>query len=94
MDFDGIFASNDLRASGALQALKQSGITVPEQVKVIGFDDTPVCHQCYPALSSVRQDPIIMVKKTVELLFKQLKQNTHLSEHIVLPVSIVERGTT
>lgn len=92
--FDGIFASNDLRASGALEALKQSDIGVPSQVKIIGFDDTTTCCQCYPALSTVRQDPDILVRNTVELLFKQLSQRIRLSEHRVLPVSIVERGTT
>ena len=92
--FDGIFASNDLRASGALEALKQSGIEVPFQVKIIGYDDTTACCQCYPALSTVRQDPDILVKNTIELLFRQLEQHTRLTEHRVLPVSIVERMTT
>lgn len=94
ISFDGIFASSDLRASGALQALKQNGFSVPEQVKVIGFDDTSVCHQCYPALSSVRQDPASMARRTIELLFQQFAQDTCLADHIILPVSIVERGTT
>lgn len=94
IDFDGIFASSDLRASGALQALKQNGLDVPGQVKVIGFDDTSVCRQCYPALSSVHQDPEIMAKRTAQLLFQQLQQSSRLSEHVVLPVSVVERGTT
>lgn len=94
IEFDGIFASSDLRASGALQALKQNGFSVPEQVKIIGFDDTSVCHQCYPALSSVRQDPLTMARHTVELLFRQLAQGARLADHIILPVSIVERGTT
>ena len=92
--FDGIFASNDLRASGALEALKQSGIDVPSQVKIIGFDDTTTCCQCYPALSTVRQDADALVRNTVELLFRQLKQRARLSKHLVLPVSLVERGTT
>ncbi|EOS22783.1 hypothetical protein C806_03396 [Lachnospiraceae bacterium 3-1] len=94
IEFDGIFASSDLRASGALQALKQNGFSVPEQIKIIGFDDTSVCRQCYPALSSVRQDPLAMARHTIELLFWQLTQNPHLAKHMVLPVSIVERGTT
>ena len=94
LEFDGIFASSDLRASGALQALKQNGILVPEQVKVIGFDDTSVCRQCYPALSSVRQDPFAMARRATELLFQQLAQSVRMADHIILPVSIVERGTT
>ena len=94
IEFDGIFASNDLRAAGALEALIQSGISVPRQVKIIGFDDTPTCLRCYPALSTVRQDPVTMAQNAVDLLLQQLNAPQRLCKHLVLPVSIVERGTT
>jgi len=40
--FDGVFAANDMMASGALQALKHAGVRVPEEVAVVGFDDIPL----------------------------------------------------
>lgn len=95
LNFDGVFATNDLRAYGALQALQQNGIKVPEQVKIIGFDDSSVSQRCYPALTTVRQDCNYMAKKAVEVLLNQMDGKTAAaSEHIILPVSIVERGTT
>ena len=95
LKFDGIFATNDLRAQGALTALQMEQVKVPEQVRIIGFDDSPVCQRCHPTLTSVRQDAHIMAAKTVECLIEQLQApGSRLEKHVVIPVSVVERGTT
>ncbi|WP_315096133.1 LacI family DNA-binding transcriptional regulator [uncultured Cellulomonas sp.] len=54
-DLDGVFASNDLMALGAIEALQTAGRRVPEDVRVIGFDDSSVGALSRPALTSVRQ---------------------------------------
>ncbi|WP_082495210.1 LacI family DNA-binding transcriptional regulator [Cellulomonas sp. Leaf334] len=54
-DLDGVFASNDLMALGAIEALQASGRRVPDDVRVIGFDDSSVGAVSRPALTSVRQ---------------------------------------
>ncbi len=95
VEFDGIFATNDMRANGALTALQMAGVAVPEQVKVVGFDDTPGSKRCHPSLSTVHQDFQRLAAKTVECLLEQLENPAiRLERHIVVPVSIVERGTT
>ena len=53
--FDGIFAANDLSAVGAIEMLLQHGVSVPEQVKVIGFDDSPVAMNGVLPVTSIRQ---------------------------------------
>lgn len=53
--FDGIFAGNDLSALGAINVLLQNKIQVPKQVKVIGFDNSPVATRSNPPLSSIHQ---------------------------------------
>lgn len=53
--FDAIFAQADIAAFGCLQALKEAGVAVPGRVKVLGYDDTPLCAMSEPALSSVHQ---------------------------------------
>ncbi|MDN3678853.1 substrate-binding domain-containing protein [Vibrio tapetis subsp. quintayensis] len=53
--FSAIFAANDLTAYGAIKALTEHGIKVPEQVSVIGFDDLPVSQYFTPALTTLRQ---------------------------------------
>lgn len=57
---DGIFVANDLMALGALQVLAESGHHVPQDVAVVGFDDSPLGASARPAITSVRQPIIAM----------------------------------
>ncbi|OIJ68080.1 LacI family DNA-binding transcriptional regulator [Streptomyces mangrovisoli] len=54
-DLDGVFAANDLMAQGACQVLRDRGRRVPEDVAVVGFDDSSVAVTCRPQLTTVRQ---------------------------------------
>ncbi|WP_299037989.1 LacI family DNA-binding transcriptional regulator [uncultured Pseudokineococcus sp.] len=54
-DLDGVFASNDLMAVGALTLLRERGLRVPEDVAVVGYDDIPLATAVQPALTTVRQ---------------------------------------
>ncbi len=54
--FDAIFAVTDVIAIGAIKALQQAGLRVPEDVSVVGFDDMPLAAHVTPALTTVRQD--------------------------------------
>jgi DNA-binding LacI/PurR family transcriptional regulator len=54
--FDGIVAASDLIALGAIRALLRSGVSVPEQVSVVGYDDVSFARYTRPALTTIRQD--------------------------------------
>jgi LacI family transcriptional regulator len=54
-DFTAIFAANDQSAAGALKALREAGLRVPDDVSLVGFDDLFIAHYLYPALTTVRQ---------------------------------------
>ena len=54
--FDGIVASSDLIALGAIRALRRAGISVPEDVSVVGYDDMLLSRLSTPALSTIKQD--------------------------------------
>ncbi len=56
--FDGIVAASDLIALGALRALRQAGVRVPEDVSVVGYDDMLLSRLSTPALSTIRQDTL------------------------------------
>lgn len=64
--FDGLFAPNDGFATGALLALKERGIRVPEEVAICGFDDERrLCEGMVPALTSVRYDAALLGERAI-----------------------------
>ena len=67
-DFDAIFAVTDVIAIGAVRALLNAGIRVPEDVSVVGFDDMPLAAQVTPALTTVRQDIRLAADGLVETI--------------------------
>jgi DNA-binding LacI/PurR family transcriptional regulator len=73
--FSAIFAANDLIALGALLALHESGIRVPEEVSVIGFDGMPESQFFYPALSTVAVDFDLLGKESLQSLFAAIQRS-------------------
>ncbi len=79
-----IFAANDDMAAGVIMVAHQMGIEIPGQLSVAGFDDTPVAHQIWPSLTTIRQPIRQMAKKATDLLLKQLR-----GKDIQLPASLL-----
>jgi DNA-binding LacI/PurR family transcriptional regulator len=63
-----VFCANDLMAVGALQALRDAGRRVPEDVAVVGFEDAPIAQSTHPPLTTVHQSPEEMGRAMVALL--------------------------
>ncbi|WP_434587651.1 LacI family DNA-binding transcriptional regulator [Streptomyces sp. A5-4] len=72
-DIDGVFAANDLMAQGVCQALREAGKRVPEDVAVIGFDDSSAAVGCRPPLTTVRQPMEEMAATMARLLQEQIE---------------------
>lgn len=94
--FDGIFAMNDWRAYGAMVALAENNIRVPEDVKVIGFDDTSISHASHPSMSTIHQDIPGLAFQASSLLLdlmnnKEIEVN---QKHFILPVEVIRRDST
>jgi len=70
LPFDAVFAASDLIALGAMHALKEAGLRVPQDVAVVGFDGTPMARFSNPPLTTVVQD----TTKAGELLVDTLLQ--------------------
>ncbi|MFA8433189.1 MAG: LacI family DNA-binding transcriptional regulator [Marinifilaceae bacterium] len=70
---DGIFAVNELTAAGALNAVKQAGLRVPEDIAIIGFTDGLVSKVTDPALTTVEQHGFQVGQKATELLLERVK---------------------
>ncbi|MFD9003284.1 LacI family DNA-binding transcriptional regulator [Streptomyces sp. NPDC059582] len=67
-DVDAVFAANDLMAQGVCQLLRERGQRVPEDVAVVGFDDSSVAITCRPQLTTVRQPVEEMAARMARLL--------------------------
>lgn len=84
-----VFAYNDSMAAGALAALKDNGIAVPQQLSVVGFDDIPISRYTDPQLSTVRYPIVSMAKLATELALKGAAGELDSSaEHCFMPTLV------
>ena len=92
--FDGLFATADFFAIGALQGLKARGIRVPADVKLVGFDDNALTRFCQPPLTTVHQHYEAISKAAVDAMLRLILQDDVMPVRRSLPVSLVEREST
>lgn len=97
-NMEGLFCMNDLMAIGAMKALLENKIRIPEDIKVIGYDDSEFCKYSTPSLSSVHQPKEDLAFITCERLFylikkKKLNEKTEPKKIVIQPL-FVERDST
>ena len=88
-----VFAVSDHYAIDLIRFLNEQNISVPEDISVAGFDDTPMCQMVSPSLTSVRQDGALRAKIAIEKL-RELKEKKEVDSTIMLPVTLILRGST
>ena len=71
--FTAVFAANDLIAMGALLALHEAGIQVPDEVSVVGFDNMPEGRFFHPPLTTATSDFDIMARESLDILFARIR---------------------
>ena len=90
-----VFACNDLMAIGAMEAIKQKGLRIPEDIAIVGFDDIPTASWISPRLSTVAQYPAEMGIQLANAIFERIQGNyTGPSRRIEVPCRFIERETT
>ena len=92
VDFDAVFAASDLIAIGAMKALHERGLRVPEDVSVAGFDDIPMASFVNPGLSTVQQDTKLAGRILVETLLALI--NNEPAESRTIPVKLALRKSS
>ncbi|MEM1484593.1 LacI family DNA-binding transcriptional regulator [Oscillospiraceae bacterium PP1C4] len=92
--FDGVFATNDMMALGALHALTEAKINVPGEVKLVGFDDISLSAFCEIPMTTVTQDTEQIGSLCVQSLVRQMQGEKIGQQNIVVPVSLNVRRTT
>ncbi|KZM34638.1 MULTISPECIES: LacI family DNA-binding transcriptional regulator [Oerskovia] len=90
---DGVFAANDYMAQGAVHAIQARGLRVPEDVAVVGFDDSSIAPLCRPALTSVRQPVEEMAAEMARLLIGQIAEGDRQVRSVVFDPTLVVRDS-
>lgn len=89
-----IFASNDVMAMGAMDAVRSRGLRVPDDISIIGFDDIPQSGLVRPALTTVRQPLKQMGSLSAQILIDKLKDPDVEVSRVELPTELVVRDST
>jgi DNA-binding LacI/PurR family transcriptional regulator len=86
-----IFAAADIQALSALKVAREMGVSVPEQLAVIGFDDIDSAE--FMDLTTIRQHLDESGKLAVEILLAHVADPTRPPQHVYLPLNLIERQT-
>lgn len=93
-EFDGVVAVTDTVAFGVLRGLADRGLRVPEDVRVIGFDDVLEAQFSVPSLSSVAPDHDWMVERTLDMLIAQIEGTAGARAEVVAPFTLELRESS
>ncbi|MFU0098941.1 LacI family DNA-binding transcriptional regulator [Streptomyces rhizosphaericola] len=93
-DLDAVFAASDVMAAGARQVLREADRRIPEDVALIGFDDSVVARHMHPPLTSVRQPIEEMGRRMAELLLEEIAGRSGERPTVVLPTELVVRDSS
>jgi DNA-binding LacI/PurR family transcriptional regulator len=93
-ELDAVFAASDLMAAGALSVLSAAGRRVPEDVALVGYDDSPVATSTHPQLSSVRQPIEEMGREVARLLVEAVEGTDPVQRRVILATKLVKRASS
>ena len=88
-----VFVASDKKAIGAIDAIKDAGLRVPEDISIIGFDDIELAQYLTPKLTTIKQDAELIGKKAIDLLVKQIDAKTKINENKLIPVELIVRDS-
>lgn len=93
-DLDAVFVASDSMASAAIGVLRDEGRRIPEDVAVVGFDDSPVAVATRPRLTTVRQPIEAMGREMARLLARQIADPDSAPSQVVFPTELIVRDSS
>ena len=87
----GLVVTADVMAAGIMSGLRKSGVNVPKDISVVGFDDISLCSMITPALTTIHQDINLKGKLAVDFMVQKLEGKAPDKTEIILPTRLVER---
>ncbi|MBU3192219.1 LacI family transcriptional regulator [Clostridium bowmanii] len=88
-----IFCGNDNMAIGALNAIKETNLKVPEDISIIGFDDIEVARYISPSLTTVKMNLLEMASIATNTLITSIENDSNFSANYTLPIDLVKRNS-
>ena len=92
-EIDGIFASSDVIAAQVIQICSKRGIKIPEQIRLVGFDDSSIASLTTPGITTIRQPVREMAEMAVRMLIRAERKEI-VPNRTTLPVTLIRRETT
>ena len=86
-----VFASNDVIAAGIMKAARRLGLRIPEELALVGVEDSRICNMLEPELSSVHISCHQMGAASADLLYAMLDGETDLPRTTVIPTELIVR---
>ncbi|RLP76446.1 LacI family transcriptional regulator [Mycetocola tolaasinivorans] len=86
--------ASDLLALGAIRAVRRAGLSVPADVSVVGYDDSALMNAVEPPLTTIRQPIETMGRMVVELLLRQIGEDSATRDEFLFEPELVVRGST
>ena len=90
--FTAMFCMSDMMAIGAIKALSEHGMNVPDDISIVGFDNIPLARYLTPTLTTVSQPAQLLAETSMDLI-SRLIANPDDTENVILPSTLVEGGT-
>lgn len=88
-----VFVAGDQMAIGAIEAVHEYGLRVPEDISIIGYDDIEMIKYITPKLTTIRQDTDEIGEAAAELLLEQMTAKERRTERRIIPVRLIERAS-
>lgn len=88
-----VFCSNDYIALGAIKGAREAGLSLPEDLSIVGFDDMPTASYMVPALTTVRQPAYDMGRRACELLLQKMENPGKPEQHMMETKLVVREST-
>jgi DNA-binding LacI/PurR family transcriptional regulator len=99
-DLDAVFAASDVTAAGARQVLREAGRRIPQDVALVGYDDSAIARHMEPPLTSVRQPIVEMGRAMIDLLLTEIADRRPAAsrglerQQVVLATRLMERASS
>jgi LacI family transcriptional regulator len=92
--FTALFAYNDISAIGAIQAFHESGLRVPEDVSVVGFDNIPLAVIVKPELTTISQPLLRMGQIAAKTIIEQIEKTAQYRPEIMIEPELIQRASS